>query len=197
MNKVFWSALGFMLAVNTLSAGSMAADVKDYLTGEIKHLQAIKGVANMHDAQVVTSMGSSARVVESLASKKGKVLLVTFWDTDCLRCRSHLRQLQAVQEKLGKDTVEVIALHSDDRTLAGVQNYLNRRKLSGLTAYLDYGDRTVREVLAEPTYNLFGAQPKTLIVDPKGEVRALSNFRRDWLKPEAIAFLKALHSGDV
>lgn len=201
MTKAFLRVFsGAMFAVTAFASQAGAAAIEEYLTGEIRHLQLVRGAASFYDALVVTGTDNNDKRIEKLDGKKGKVLLVTFWSVDCLRCRPHLRQLQELQEMLGREKVEIVALNIDGidkRPFSYVRNFLDRRSLPNLTAYMDHGNMFYQEVLNDPAYALIGGQPKTLIVDTSGTVRALANARKDWTKPEVVAFLEALHKKQI
>lgn len=170
-----------------------AADLDSYMTGEVKHLRKITNAYNFHDLDVITEGADQRRTVEKLITKKGKVLLVTFWTRACQHCRVHMRRLIDVQQRMGKERVEAVAINLDGRfPFARVRQELKRRDMDALTAYQDFGGRALAEVLVDPDYDLFGGSPKTLVIDTKGEERFFDNFSLNWTAPESVALLEAL-----
>jgi thiol-disulfide isomerase/thioredoxin len=47
----------------------------------------------------------------TLADERGKVVILTFWATWCAPCRMELPNLEAIQEKVGKDQLVVLAVN--------------------------------------------------------------------------------------
>jgi peroxiredoxin len=61
----------------------------------------------------------------SLASYRGKVVVLTFWASWCGPCRAELPQIQKLYAKHGKDGLVVLAVSSDDpRNAARVKAYV-------------------------------------------------------------------------
>lgn len=184
-------------ALLSLSFGAAAEDIRDYMTGDLKRLQLLEANFTMEDAQVYTGGSGDEKRVTRLSDKRGKVLLITFWKTDCVRCRTHLRRLQEVQQLVGKDKLEVIAINRDRIPFARVGYTLNRRNFDALTPVQSYGNQLLTELFIDARFDLFGLHPKTWIVDTRGEVRALENHSRDWTEPHTVALIKALAEGKI
>lgn len=201
MQSFSFRRLVAVLVVLTLArAVPLAAqqeDISDYLTGEIKHLSVVHRDVNVHDFLLVSAFDKSGKTLERLAEKKGKVLLLTFWSRACLSCRSHMRQLAAAQDELGSDKLEVVAINLDQFQFSRVRKTLDQRGLETLAAYQDHNKNLPFRVAADPDLTFFGRAPKTLIIDPDGNVRATANTRKDWTAPEAMAFFKALQEGRI
>lgn len=69
----------------------------------------------------------------SLESHRGKVVIVTFWATWCPYCLKELPILENIQNLVGKDRIEVIAVNwKEDRDTYRVV----KRRLKGLTLTL-------------------------------------------------------------
>ena len=184
------------LAFTCMQASTVQAnDISEYLTGEIKHLYAVQADVNVHDILLVSAFDKDGKTIERLAEKQGKVLLVTFWSKTCLQCRRHLKQLAAVQSLVGTDTLEVIAINLDGSSFKRIRRTLDDRGLSSLAAYQDFNKNIPYRLKADPDLHFFGREPKTLVVGPSGQVRAVANTRKNWSAPESVAFLKALKSG--
>jgi len=60
-----------------------------------------------------------------------------------------------------------------------VRKTLDKRGLSSLIAYQDYNGNILFRLQSDPSINLWGNEPKTLIIDPKGRVPAVANKRKD------------------
>jgi len=189
-----------LFALTAAWAAPLAAqqeDISDYLTGEIKHLNVMHRDVNVHDFLLVSAFDKNGKTLERLAEKKGKVLLLTFWSRACLSCRSHMRQLAAAQDELGSDKLEVVAINLDQFQFSRVRKTLDQRGLETLAAYQDHNRNLPFRIAADPDLAFFGRAPKTLVIDPDGNVRAIANTRKDWTTPEAKAFLEALQDGRI
>jgi len=198
---VFFKRIFAMLIVlTTAGTAPLAAapeDISDYLTGEIKHLDVIHSEVNLHDILLVSAYDKNGKTIERLAEKKGKVLLLTFWAKDCFKCRRHLKELAEVQESMGTDAIEVIAINIDRTPFSKVRRTLDQRDLTHLGAYRDFNENVPARLASDPRLSFFGTEPKTLIIGPKGNVRAIANMRKNWSSPEAVAFFEALNDGRI
>jgi len=180
-----------------LAAPAQAEDISEYLTGEIAHLVPVSRDVNVHDFSVVAADATGGRRVEKLANHKGKVLLVTFWAENCIACRLHLKDLAAAQQEIGTDTVEVIAINQDGFPHARAAKTLARWGIHTLAAYQDYHNDVALRLKGNPAIRLFGNRPKTLVIDPDGQVRAIANMRKNWTAPEVRTFIEALEEGRI
>lgn len=196
LSKSFAAAAAFLF-VTTASAQASEAGLKDYMTGEVKHLAVVHDDVNFHDVLVKTAAGTDGQRAERLGAKKGKVLLVTFWSQQCLLCRSHMKELAKLQAEVGKDSIEVVAINLDRSPIGRIRTILDKRGLDVLTAYQDFNGNIPARLKNDPSIRLNGHEPKTLIVGPEGKVRAVANERKDWSTPEAKALLNALAAGKV
>jgi len=191
-NKIVLVMLSLLLVLSGLSVTAQADDIEDYLIGEIAHLLPVKGDVNVYDFSVVAADSTGDRRVEKLATHQGKVLLLTFWAEHCSLCRLHLKQLAAIQQELGIEKLEIIAINQDRFPHARVKKTLERWGIRNLAAYQDYHNDVATRLKDNPAIRFFGTNPKTLVIGPDGQVRAIANTRKDWSTPEAQAFFEAL-----
>jgi len=192
-----FAALCVLTFAQTLPATAHAEDISDYLTGEIRHLDIIHGEVNLHDILLVSAFGENGKTVEKLADKKGKTLLLTFWSKNCLKCRRHLKELAEVQDSMGKDAVEIIAINMDPTPYSKIRRILDQRDLGSLGTYRDFNENIPARLISDPGLSFFGTEPKTLVIGPGGNVRAIANTRKKWNTPETIALFEALNDGRI
>ena len=97
-----------------------------------------------------------------LESFRGKVLVVTFWASWCGPCRKELPGLNALQNAVGTEFIQVVAVNSkeDNETVRAIMRQLKDRKLvSSFDRSGDIGES-------------FGvnAFPNLWIIDPEGVI---------------------------
>jgi thiol-disulfide isomerase/thioredoxin len=95
----------------------------------------------------------------SLASFAGKAVLLNLWATWCAPCREEMPALARLQQELGSDKFQVVALAVDKAGLEGARKFLAENKIEGLDLYADPTARegTVLKVIGMPTTILINA----------------------------------------
>src|SRR5262249_6887827 len=73
----------------------------------------------------------------TLADWKGKVVLLNLWAPWCLPCRKEMPALDRLQQELGSEAFEVVALSVDRTGLGGARKFLNEAKAEKLALYAD------------------------------------------------------------
>src|SRR5262249_15315769 len=68
----------------------------------------------------------------TLADWKGKVVLLNLWATWCLPCRKEMPALDRLQQEMGSEAFEVVALSVDRTGLAGARKFLDEAKVAKL-----------------------------------------------------------------
>ncbi len=119
----------------------------------------------------------------TLHDYQGKILLVNFWATWCAPCVYELPALDRLQEKLGGDDFEVLAISIDLQGMERVQPYLKNLGIHTL------------QPLADPSNSLARAAgaislPTTLLLDRRGRELGRITGPAEWDDPEALAFMR-------
>ncbi|HEX4976153.1 MAG TPA: TlpA disulfide reductase family protein [Pseudomonadales bacterium] len=97
-----------------------------------------------------------------LEELRGKTILLTFWASWCSPCRIELPHFQALQKKLGRDKVVVLAVSADTQK-EDVQNFAKQLKLD-IPLFFD------EDLQVNQRYRI-KAMPTTFIIDSHGIVR--------------------------
>jgi len=97
----------------------------------------------------------------TLADWKGKVVLLNLWATWCLPCRKEMPALERLQQELGSEAFEVVALSVDRAGLSGARKFLDEAKVAKLALYADPSARMASTLRA-------AGLPATLLIDREG-----------------------------
>jgi len=97
----------------------------------------------------------------TLADWRGKVVLLNLWATWCLPCRKEMPSLDRLQNELGSDKFEVVALSVDRKGLDASKKFLDETKVERLALYVDASGRAISEL------RVVGL-PATLLLDAQG-----------------------------
>lgn len=98
----------------------------------------------------------------SMASLKGKVVLVNFWATECRACVSEMPALANTYNAYKAKGLEVIAVAMPYDPPAQVQNYITQKKLPFPVMHDGFGD-IVKQ------FDDVGLTPTTYIYNKQGE----------------------------
>ncbi|MBO0764780.1 MAG: TlpA family protein disulfide reductase [Hyphomicrobiaceae bacterium] len=97
----------------------------------------------------------------TLADWNGKVLLLNLWATWCLPCRKEMPSLDRLQNEIGSDKFQVLALSVDRKGLEASRKFLEDIKVEKLGLYVDQSARATSDL------RVVGL-PATLLVDAQG-----------------------------
>lgn len=120
----------------------------------------------------------------SLASLKGKVVLLNFWATWCPPCREEIPSMMKLNSFMAGKPFQMVCVSVDEGGKQAVQDFFKNTGFS-LPAYLDPTGQ------AAAAYGLTGV-PETFIIDKQGLIAKKVIGGLDWASPEVIAFLEGL-----
>ena len=120
----------------------------------------------------------------TLASYKGKTVLLNFWATWCAPCVKEMPSLDSLQAEMGKDKFVVLPLSLDGPSRPKVAPFYADRKLANLGIYFDKG----KKVLGALDVSVL---PTSILIDAQGRELGRLEGEADWDKPEALALMKA------
>jgi peroxiredoxin len=114
---------------------------------------------------------------------RGQVVLLNFWATWCAPCRDEMPGLATLARELGPRGLAVIGVNYKE-SKREVQAFVQEQKL-GFPVLLDDGGQVAKR------YQVF-ALPVTVLVDRRGMVAGTVLGIRDWVAPDARAYLDRL-----
>ncbi|WP_127088092.1 thiol:disulfide interchange protein TlpA [Aquabacter cavernae] len=128
----------------------------------------------------------------SLADFKGKLLLVNLWATWCVPCRKEMPELDHLEQALGGDRFQVVAINLDTKDPEKPKAFLSEIGNKSLAFYADPGTKSFSALRA--VGRGFGL-PTTLLVDGNGcEIGFLAG-PAAWASEDAQAVIKAALAG--
>ncbi|RWO60890.1 TlpA disulfide reductase family protein [Mesorhizobium sp.] len=134
--------------------------------------QSLKGLAfNSPDGKPMT-----------LADHAGKTVLLNLWATWCAPCRAEMPALDALQNEMGSDAFEVVAVNVDAGDDAKPKKFLEE---TGVKALGYYRDSTMALFNDLKTRGLALGLPVTMLIDAEGCLIAHMNGPAEWSSPDA------------
>ena len=117
----------------------------------------------------------------SVASLRGRVVVLNFWASWCAPCLEEFPSLEALQQQIPGLTVLAVSFDQDP---GAYRNFLRKHPFA-LQTVLESPGRS------DKAYGVT-APPETYILDPNGIVRRKFVGAQDWSSPEIRSFLQAL-----
>jgi thiol-disulfide isomerase/thioredoxin len=115
---------------------------------------------------------------------KGRIVLLNLWATWCGPCRKEMPELAALQQKLGSDDFEVLAISLDRAGAVTARPFMAEIKAEALKLYLDPSSKILAELKAP-------GLPTTLLIDRQGREIGRLVGPAPWASPEAVRLIEA------
>lgn len=122
---------------------------------------------------------------KSVADWEGRVVLLNLWATWCAPCREEMPALERLQETLGSDEFEVVAINVDRGGGAKGRAFYDEVGLDGLGFYYDDTQPGLVRELA-----IIG-MPTTILIDRQGREIARMAGPAEWSSDDAIRLIEA------
>lgn len=120
----------------------------------------------------------------TLADWHGRVVLLNLWATWCLPCRKEMPALDRLQQELGSDKFEVVAVSVDRKGIEASRKFLDDTKVGNLTLYVDQSTRLTSDLRAV-------GLPATLLIDAQGREIGRLLGPAEWDSDDAKRLIRA------
>jgi thiol-disulfide isomerase/thioredoxin len=118
----------------------------------------------------------------------GKLTLLNLWATWCVPCRLEMPALSHLQDKMGGNDFQVLAINIDQRNLERPKDFLKEVKISNLGFYHDATAKIFSDLKAQ---GLAFGMPTTLLLDEQGCVLASLAGPAEWASQDAINLINS------
>lgn len=178
--------------VAAADSGAVACPARDAKTaavdtaarGEVAAMLATKPPVSLKDLAFNAPDGTPM----SVADLSGKTLLINLWATWCAPCRHEMPALDQLQQDMGGDAFEVVAVNVDTGGDEKPKAFLSE---IGVDALGYYRDSTLALFNDLKRRGLAFGLPVTLLVDSEGCLLAHMNGPAEWASPDAKALIEA------
>jgi thiol-disulfide isomerase/thioredoxin len=178
-----WWTPGPAVAQECRAAKPVAESISPLAKGEVAALSVSKAPALPPE---VSFKGPSGEDL-TLASFKGKTVLVNLWATWCVPCRQEMPALDNVQAELGGPAFEVVAINVDTRNPDKPKAWLQENGIRNLTYYAEPGGNLLQ--VLQRSGHVVGL-PTTVLIDATGCEIGLLKGPAEWASPDATALLR-------
>jgi thiol-disulfide isomerase/thioredoxin len=127
-----------------------------------------------------------------LSDWRGRTVLLNLWATWCIPCRKEMPALDALEETLGGERFEVVAVNIDTRDSIKPHAWLEQVGVNRLAYYADPSAKVFQDLkLAGRAFGL----PTTVLVDPAGCEIGTAAGPAEWASQDGIKLMRAALGG--
>jgi thiol-disulfide isomerase/thioredoxin len=160
------------------------ASMREKAVGEVAGVIVPKAPRPLSDLAFQNAQGENI----TLASFKGKITVLNLWATWCIPCREEMPALNSLQQKLGGEKFEVLAVSVDMQGQDKAKAFLAEHKIDQLGFYASPDGKLFQDM--QRIGRAVGL-PTSLIIDGTGcEIGYLPG-PADWAHGDAIGLLQA------
>ncbi|SFI91350.1 Thiol-disulfide isomerase or thioredoxin [Jannaschia pohangensis] len=176
LRKIALGLYGLLLA---LATPAFAVD-ESLLVGDMARLE----VSAPYPPAITAYLRDDGSVGD-LSDYAGKVVVLNFWATWCAPCRAEMPSLQALQDELQPEGLEVVTMAFGRHNPTAMRRFWDETGVTTLPLHLDPRSEMARAL---------GVQglPHTFVLGRDGRVLAQFRGEADWAAPEAMAVFRSL-----
>ncbi|MEM7488584.1 MAG: TlpA disulfide reductase family protein [Pseudomonadota bacterium] len=163
-----------------LATPALALD-EDLLTGTMSRLTPVEAPY----VPPVTGYALHGGGVGGLSDHAGEVVVLNFWATWCAPCRAEMPSLQALQDELGDEGLEVVTVAFGRHNPVAMERFWEQTGITSLPLHLDAGTEMAKGLAVQ-------GLPHTFVLDRKGRVIAELRGEADWAAPETLALMRSI-----
>ncbi len=178
--RAFHAGLAAVMIVLATAAPAVAAVAEPPLTGVFKDNFTL--LAPPVPAPGTTFKDADGQRV-TLATFRGRVVLLNFWATWCAPCIREMPSLDRVQARFEEAGLTVVAVSEDFAGLPVVRPFFERLKLEHLKVYLDVDSALLK------TLGIQGL-PTTLLIDRQGRLVGGLEGPAEWDEDDAVNLIR-------
>ncbi|KAJ56102.1 hypothetical protein ACMU_10115 [Actibacterium mucosum KCTC 23349] len=181
-SAVLYTALA--LGANFVAAADIAT-LEAMREGSIKKLNFHSTPAEVPPAELL----DMAEGIHSLDAFHGKYVVLNFWATWCAPCRKEMPGLEALQEELGGDDFDVVAIATGRNPVPAINKFFESIEVDDIVTLRDPKQQFARQM------RVLGL-PMTMILDREGREIARLQGDAEWDSESAKAILNTLIAGE-
>ena len=170
-------------------AVALAKKVAPFARGEVAAVNVAKSPLKIPDLAFEDAAGKKL----TLASFRGRTVLLNLWATWCVPCRKEMPTLDALEGELGGPRFQVVAVNIDTRDPDKPKKFLKDIGVKKLNYYADPSAKAFQDL--KSIGRAFG-MPTTLLVDPHGcEIGTIAG-PAEWASKDAVKLIEAALGGE-
>jgi thiol-disulfide isomerase/thioredoxin len=170
-------------------AVALAKKVAPFARGEVAAVNVAKSPLKIPDLAFEDAAGKKL----TLASFRGRTVLLNLWATWCVPCRKEMPTLDALEGELGSSRFQVVAVNIDTRDPDKPKKFLKDIGVNKLAYYADPSAKAFQDL--KSIGRAFG-MPTTLLVDPHGcEIGTIAG-PAEWASKDAVKLIEAALGGE-
>lgn len=124
----------------------------------------------------------------TLGELRGRTILLNLWATWCPPCRAEMPFLAALDERLGSDEFQVVAVSIDDKDANRPEDFLAE---TGAASLAYHREPTLALFRSLRQAGLVEGMPTTLLIAEDGCAAGVLAGAAGWSSPEAVALIEA------
>ena len=167
-----------------VGATARASELDPFAAGQLAAFRVAANSTSVAELAFQTPDGEAM----TIGDFNGRLVLLNLWATWCGPCREEMPALDALEETLGGDAFEVVAVSLDTaNTPDGPRDFYGEYQIDSLGLYVDPTARMLSDLRG---IGVRGGLPTTILVDESGCTLGIIEGSADWAGPDALALLR-------